>query len=117
VFDARDDATLTVPGVSRTIQFSEQPLLLPALLELLFGLLHQRFGPLNQSAVAGQAHDKVHPLAVAPAEHFPAAKSAVAPEDDLHLRPSLAQAFDDQGQNGPGVFGLVDVAGPEIRTE
>ena len=56
-------------------------------------------------------------MAVAPAEHAPAAKAAVSTEDDLHLRPDLAEAFDQQGQNRPGMQRRVDVGGPQVGGE
>ena len=46
-----------------------------------------------------------------------AAKAAVGAENDLHPRPGPAQALDQQGQYGPGVFGVVDFAGAQIADQ
>ena len=54
-------------------------------------------------------------MALAPPQHFPAAKTRVAPEDDLHIRPDLANAFDQQRQDRPGVRGGIDVGRPQVR--
>ena len=63
----------------------------------------------GQHGIGGQSHDVSHLMPVAPAEHAPAAEAAIAPEDDLRLRPDLPEAFDQQGQNRPGMGGRIDV--------
>jgi hypothetical protein len=47
----------------------------------------------------------------------PFTKTAVTAQRNLNLGPSLAQAFRQQGQNGPAVLGAVDVAGAQITDQ
>ena len=64
----------------------------------------------GQRRIAGDADDAIDVVAPAPRQHAATAESAVAAENDLHLRPGPAQPFRQQGQNRPGVPGAVAVA-------
>ena len=46
-----------------------------------------------------------------------AAEAAVAAEDDLDVWPDLAEAFDQQSQDCPGVLGRVDVGRTKVSTQ
>ena len=109
-----DHGAWLIPGVGAVGEAGEEPLPLAGGLALGGGLIHEGLGQCQQAGILGQAHDVVHAVALAPAEHLPAAEARVAAEDDLHVRPHLAEALHQQGQDGPGVPGRVDVGGAQI---
>src|SRR5699024_988025 len=52
-----------------------------------------------------------------PAEDQRAAKAAIAAEDDLHLRPFLAQPPDQQGKDGAGVVRGIPVGRTQVADQ
>ena len=77
--------------------------------------------PLGGSAfehgVAGQAQDVADVVGIAPAHQSPAAKAAVAAEGDADVGPDLAQAGDEQFEDGRGVVIGADVGGSQVGDE
>jgi hypothetical protein len=78
------------------------------------GLVQVGRGVSLQHLVAGHAHDVVHSVSFAPAQHAPTTKAAVASKNDADLGPGLAQSPGQQRKNRPGMLGPVNVAGPQI---
>ena len=83
-----EDPSWRIPGLRGIGELAEQALLLAAVIEGLPGLRQQRLGPCTQARIAGDADNIVHPMALTPCKHAPAAKAAVAAQGDPHLRPA-----------------------------
>ena len=60
------------------------------------GLFHPGGSQRFDGWVLSQSHDVMDVVFVAPAVHFPSAKTGIGPEDDFDLGPSHAQPFDEQ---------------------
>ncbi len=100
--DDHPSSTL-LPALGSVLDEAEDTLLLPTLLEADSRRVVDVQSQLGQALVAGEADDVIDAVAVAPVENQRTAESAVASEDDLHLRPRLAQPPDQQGEDGAGV--------------
>jgi hypothetical protein len=117
VFDLGDDSARVIPGAGRVVEVRE-PAHFGAELGIAgLSLPLQVSGQAIQPLILGDAHDVTHLVAFTPRQHPPAAKARVAAEDDLDLRPGLAQPLDQQGQNGPGMFGAVDLARAQVADQ
>ena len=114
VLETRDHAAHAVPGLGAVDEFGEAALLHAAALEQVSGLRHLGFCQAHQPGVLGQADDVVHGVALAPAEQPPAAEARIRPHDDAHAGPGLAQAPDQELQDGPRMLRRVDVGPAQI---
>ena len=92
----------------------EEPLLFPRQFEPFLGLLLQLLGHLLQAGIASHSHDIVNLVAFAPREYPIPAESAVGTPNNPCLRPALANPFDQQLEDGPGVLAGIDLARPQI---
>src|SRR5690554_6075115 len=92
-----------LPALGGVLDEAEDTFLLPALLEADGRFVVDVQSQLGQALVAGEADDVIDAMAVTPVEDQRTAEAAVASEDDLHLRPRLAQPPDQQGEDGAGV--------------
>ena len=70
----------------------------------------------QQAGVLGDSHHVTHLVTVTPVQHAVTAEATVTAEDDLHLRPGLAEPLHQQGQNGPGMSGAI-LAGGVVSCE
>ncbi len=114
MLDPRDDPAFAAPGAGGVGKFAEQALFLPRRLKVPGRPVQPRLRQIVQTGILGDADDIVHIMPVAPVQHAVAAEAGIPAQDDPHLRPGLAQAPHQQGQDRPGVFGAVDVRGPQV---
>src|SRR5690554_3713497 len=98
-----DLASTLLPALGSVLDEAEDSLLLPTLLEADSRRVVDVQSQLGQALVAGEADDVIDAVAVTPVEDQWTAEAAVASEDDLHLRPRLAQPPNQQGEDGTGV--------------
>jgi hypothetical protein len=91
-----DDPALFIPTARRVIEIGEEPDFFLGALMLGFGLRHQQLEHRLEPRVFGQPDDVLHAVALAPAQHLPAAKAGVPAKDDLHSGPRLAQPLHQQ---------------------
>ena len=105
-----DDPSRLVPAAGAIVNRSEQALLVTGQLIPGFGQVDPRRRLGLDPVILGQPDDIAHVVALAPAQDLPATKAAVAPEDDLHVRPVAPKCLDQQRQDGPGVTGRIAVA-------
>ena len=117
VFGLDDDAAFAIPGCRRIFELSKQTLLLPGLFVGRFGLLDERGSKLLETGIPPDAHDVVDPVRFAPAKHFPATETAVAPEDDFHIRPALAYPLAQQGEDRPRMLRPIYFRGAQVGAE
>ncbi len=111
MFGFEDDPAPASPGSGFIVQIGKHALFLLCCFILCPGLLNPELAQTLQTPVFGQADDIANVLALAPVQHPVPTKAAVAAEGDLNVRPSLAQALDQQGQNRPAMLGSVYVTG------
>jgi hypothetical protein len=69
---------------------------------------------LHVISLAHYAIISAHGWAASPPHQPPAAEAAVGAEDDLDVRPGLAEAFDQQLEDGPTVFGPIAVGRSQV---
>lgn len=91
-----DNPAFAIPCGGCILELAKEPLFFTGLFEERFGLGHKVCAEGFEPGVFCKPYDVVHIIVIAPAQHFPAAEAAVAPEDDLHLRPLCAKPFGDQ---------------------
>ncbi len=117
MLDPRNDPAFAAPGAGGVGKFAEQALFLPRRLKVPGRPVQPRLRQIVQAGVPGDADDIVHIMPVAPVQHAVAAEAGIPAQDDPHLRPDPAQAPHQQGQDRPGVFGAVDVRGPQVADQ
>ena len=109
--------TLAGPGSGRVLEVVEQPQLAAVEPVQRRRGPHDRRGQPGQDAVGRQPKDVADVPGLAPAHDAPAAEAAVAPEDDLHVRPLGAQRPHQKGQDGPRPPRRVPVARLQHRRQ
>ena len=82
-----DDPSRLVSAERAVVNRGKQTLLLASLFMQGIGPLDPRRRLRLDPTILGQPDDIAHVVSLTPAQDSPAAKAAVAPEDDLHLRP------------------------------
>jgi len=117
VLSLDDHSPRLVPAAGAIANRGEQTLLLAR-------QLIQRFGHADPQGclgldpdILGQPDDVAHIVAFAPAQDLPPAETAVAAEDDLHLRPVAAQRLDQQREDRPGMACRIAVAAAQIADQ
>ncbi len=109
-FEAGDHPPRTIPTVGGIAEFPD-PALFAAALGV--GLFHQSLPPFDlamQTGVAGQADHVADLPALAPANQALATEARVAPDDDPHRRPGLAEPSDQELDDGRRMPGAIDPA-------
>ena len=117
VLDTRDHPALGVPGAGCVGKLAEQALLEACAGEALSRRLHPRRGQIVEPRVLGQTDDVADTLALAPGQHLVAAEAAIPSQDDAHTGPRLAEPFDQQRQDRPGMLGSIDLRRAQITDQ
>src|SRR5664280_376659 len=113
-----DHPPLAAPGVlGRIEEFTEHPGGRFGLLVLLLRLRHLLFDQFLQPRILRQPEDIVHTLALAPRHQLLAAETAVAPQQNLHRRPALANARHHRLQLLHRIGRSVDIGHPQARAQ
>ncbi|AGA25936.1 hypothetical protein Sinac_1557 [Singulisphaera acidiphila DSM 18658] len=110
--------TFSAPGLLRLItQLGEDPGRLFRRLELLACLGQFRRDRRRQPGVLGQADQVIHAVVLTPAKDLLAAEPAVGADQDLHLRPRLADLRDDPLEGLHRAGAGINVGGTQPGTE
>jgi hypothetical protein len=91
-----DDPALAAPAVfGAVLEILKVSGRLSGLLEFLLGLLQFLFNLADQHSVLGQSQHVIDAVTLAPGHDLFAAESGIAPQNDLHFRPFLANLAHD----------------------
>lgn len=90
-----NDEPVMVPAVSFVMKPSEVALFFCAVLEGDFGSVEGGLKEGGDTGVASESDEVVDVVLLTPTQHTPTAKAGVGTEDDAHLRPCLAESFDE----------------------
>lgn len=91
-----DDPSQLVSAERAVVNRGKQTLLLASLFMQGIGPIDPRRHLRLSPTILGQPDEIAHVVSLTPAQDSPAAKAAVAPKDDLHLRPVPPQRLDQQ---------------------
>jgi hypothetical protein len=84
---------------------------------MLLGFINKGRCLCGEAVIARDTDEIVDTMTFTPAQHFQTAEPRIRPQQDADLGPCLAQAFDQQGQNGPGMFGTIDPARAQVADQ
>src|SRR5229473_2035453 len=85
--------------------------------KLLLGVCQRAIHELLQSLIPRYSNDIMHTIVLAPRQQFVRAESRIAAQDDLHLRPALANLVDDPLDFLPASHAWPDAARPQSRAQ